>query len=359
MVRTERLSPAIDAIVAEQVEPDGPGVALLVVHAGKILHAQGYGMADVEHGIPLTPISMMRTASVSKQFTAMAVLLLAEDGAIRLDDPVRRFFDSPVYEGMTVRHLLQHTSGLADYFDVFEKDWDRSKIVTNDDLIEWYTRTAPKPAFASGEQWQYSDGGYSLLASIVAKVSGRSFPAFVRERIFAPLGMNRSLFFNLAQPEPMQNRAWCYDKSADGRFERVDGSYMNGVVGEGGLYTTLLDYYLWDQALYGERLLPHERIEEAYTPAVLNDGTQAIADDAMFCSDPGYGYGWITAQRGGRRIVFHPGDWYGARALTIRHIDERCTLALLSNNGEISLADIARRVDTLVRAHLGLGDAGE
>ena len=354
-ITTEGLSGQLDSILENFVDAELPGVALLVVHDGHILHARGYGLADVEAAREITPMTSMRMGSVSKQFTALAAVTLAADGTLSLDDPVRKHFDAAVFEGITIKHLLQHTSGLAEYFEVFQEEWDRSKVAVNDDVVGWYMDNDPEGFFAPGEDWKYSNGGYSVLASIVAKTSGQSLPELTRSRIFGPLGMSSSLFFNLAEPEPIPSRAFCYSVE-EGEASQVDGNYLNGIVGEGGLYTTLLDYARWDQALFGDELVPRQWIAEAFRPAVLSSGEVVQRDsyESLGYGPMGYGYGWGVSLRDDDRVVVHAGGWYGTRTLTIRHIDVPYTIAIFSNNGSIDPEAIAKEVEKAVRTGLGL-----
>ena len=174
------------------------------------------------------------------------------------------------------------------------------------------------------------------------------FPAYTHARIFDPLEMEHSLFFNLAEPAPIPNRAFCYSIDDEGAIEQVDGNYMNGILGEGGLYTTLLDYAKWDRALRDGRLLSSSVLAEAFTPAVLNDGriaSQEVDDDAPAA---GYGYGWSVSLGDGPRIASHGGGWYGVRTYTLRTLDDGYTIAVFMNRDDLDPAEITRDIEALL-----------
>ena len=302
----------LDALMADYAG-DVPGASVLVVRDGEIVVRRAWGLADVDKGVPASPATNYRLASVSKQFTAAAILLLAEDGRLRLDDPVGRWLPSlPAKPGAATLHqLLTHSSGLLDYED-FVPAAATSQVRDADvlRLLEPHDRTL----FPPGTGYRYSNSGYALLALVVAKASGRAFPAFLRENIFLPLGMDASLA-RVDDGPVVAHRAYGHSR-VDGRWIRTDQSPTSAVLGDGGVYSSIDDLAKWDAALYDDRLLSAGSRRMAFTPHVATD-------------DPGvrYGYGWrITGVS-----RWHSGESIGFRNVIVRWPSRRLTVAVLTN----------------------------
>ncbi|MEN1972407.1 serine hydrolase domain-containing protein [Luteimonas sp. MJ204] len=313
---------------------DVPGAALLVLRDGEPVVRRGVGLGDVAAGTPVTPATSFRLASVSKQFTAAAVLLLAEDGRLRLDDPVRRWLPAlpASADGVTLHHLLSHTSGLHDYEDIMAADFEGQ--VHDADVLcllatgracddgSDHVGAAPAPAppyFPPGTAYRYSNSAYALLALVVEKASGLSYPGFLRERIFAPLGMDHSLAFVDGVNTPA-NRAYGHSAGADGEgWTRSDQSTTSAVLGDGGIYSSIDDLAKWDAALYDDRL--------------LSDASRALAFSAQTRTSTGeddvaaYGYGWRLD--GG--LMWHSGETMGFRNVILRWPAQRLTVLMLTN----------------------------
>lgn len=321
-------SAQVDALFAPLQRGIQPGAGVLVVWRGAIVHRAAYGYADVENRVPLTVDATFRLDSVSKQFTAMAVMLLAEDGRLKYDDAIAKYLpDLASYPGITVRNLLNHTGGLPEYYD----DIDTSHgWPTNAEARALLGKMA-KPVFAPGSRYEYSNPGYDMLAQVVEAASGQVFAVFMRERIFEPLRMEHSLIYDTTKPH-VERRVLGYDPDGKG-FKLDDEHPLNGIVGSGGVFTTLGDMYLWDQALYGERLVSRATLDQAFTSAVLNDGTKT-----------GYGFGWsIDEYRHSRRIE-HGGAWVGFRSHIARHPGIGLTIVILSNRSDFESSDYIDRI---------------
>lgn len=292
-----------------------PGASLLVLRDGEIVLQRGYGMADLEAGTPATPSTHYRLASVTKQFTAAAILTLAGRGALSLEDPVRRYLpDLPTATGeVTIRHLLTHTSGLVDYEDVIPEGTAR-QVVDRD----VYSLLAARPSldFAPGTQYRYSNSGYALLALVVEEVSGHSFAAFLREEIFAPLGMATTV----AHEEgisTVRHRAFGHSRKEGKGWKRDDQSLTSAVLGDGGIYSSIEELAAWLRALDAGRFA------EASVPRV-DTGKDGIR----------YGYGWRIHEHAGRRVVSHTGETRGFRNALVRFPDDRLAVVLLTNRNE-------------------------
>lgn len=292
-----------------------PGAAVMVIRDGNIVYSGGFGFADVKKQIPIDANSSFRLASVSKQFTAMAIMVLADEGKLDYDDPLVKYIpELSMYPGVTIRHLLTHTSGIPDYYDTIDT---AGGMPTNAD-IPAVLAAMDGPVFAPGEKYEYSNPAYEMLPLIVENVSGVTFSKFMQENVFKPAGMDNSLIYDQTEPE-IANRAYGYE--ADGRgFKLNDYDELNYIGGSGGMYATLEDFFAWDQALYGEDLVSAATLKEGFTSFRLNNGE--LID---------YGFGWgIDLYRGHRRIS-HGGSWVGFRTHIARFPDEKLSIVVLTN----------------------------
>ncbi|AKC87711.1 serine hydrolase domain-containing protein [Pseudoxanthomonas suwonensis] len=306
-------STAVDALMRDY---DGhvPGAAVLVLRDGRPLLRRGYGLADLEAGTAAGPETNYRLASITKQFTAAAILLLAEDGRLSLDDPVKRWLPSlpAAADAVTLRQLLAHTSGLVDYEDYVADDFPgqlRDADVLR--ILEDQDRTY----FPPGSAYRYSNSGYALLALVVGEASGRDFASFLHERIFRPLGMDNTVAHQDGV-DTVAHRAWGYSL-ADGRWTRTDQSRTSAVLGDGGIYSSIDDLARWDAALYDDRLLQPESLARMFSPATPTDEPDV----------PHYGFGW----RLNGDSAWHSGESIGFRNAIVRWPGERLTVVVLSN----------------------------
>ena len=307
----------VDALMSRY---DGavPGASLLVIQEGKLVVQRGYGLSDVEHGIEAGPTTNYRLASVTKQFTASAILLLAEDGKLTLDDRLRHWLPSlpRADDAITLRQLLTHTSGLVDYEDVMA-DGSTEQLRDADvlRLLESQDRTYFKP----GSEYRYSNSGYALLALIVERACAMPYQDFLRERIFLPLGMHDTLAYVRGGPE-VPHRAFGYSE-IEGQWIRTDQSTTSAVLGDGGIYSSIEDLAKWDAALYDDRLLSDASRAAAFTTQVQVVGEPYPA---------GYGYGWrITGDS-----LWHSGETIGFRNVILRYPRQHLTVILLSNRDD-------------------------
>jgi CubicO group peptidase (beta-lactamase class C family) len=296
-----------------------PGASLLVLKDGKALVRRGYGKANLETGEDATPATNYRLASVSKQFTAAAILLLAEDGKLRLDDPVRRWLPTlpASTQAVTLRQLLDHTGGLPDYEDLMAPD--ATEQVSDEDVLRLVAAT-PKTYFAPGSAYRYSNTGYVLLGLVVEKASGQRLPDFLRQRIFAPLHMDHTLLYEHGNGPEVANRAYGYSEVA-GQWTRTDQSPTSATRGDGGIYSSIDDLAKWDAALYDDRLLSAASRQLALSPHVKVSGEPYAAS---------YGYGWrITGD-----TLWHSGESIGFRNVIVRWPKQHLTVIVLSNRNE-------------------------
>jgi CubicO group peptidase (beta-lactamase class C family) len=310
---------------------NSPGAAVILIKEGKPLFAKGYGLADLEKKIPCTTNTDFRLASVTKQFTAMAVLILVEEGQLSLEDHLPKFFpEFPAYaKAISLYHLLTHTSGLPDYEDHIP---DGTTIPLSDRDVLFILRQQNETDFPPGEQFHYSNSAYALLALIVENVSGKTFPAFVKEKIFNPLGMTNSIAY-VAGLSCVPNRAYGYVNGTSG-WELSDQSVTSAVLGDGGIYSSVADLLKWDQALYTDKLISRKMLADAFT---------AHSSRSDF-KGSGYGYGWYVGNFRDAERIWHYGSTCGFSTRIERFPGRRLSVIVLTNRRDAEIFPIVERL---------------
>jgi len=319
-----------DYIRAEMKAQQIPGLSLAVINNGEIVLVRGYGLANVEHQVPVKPETIFQSGSVGKQFTATAVMMLVEEGKLSLDDKITKYFtDGPEsWNQITVRHLLTHTSGMGDY----PKDFDMRRDYTEDELVQ-LNKKVPLD-FQPGEKYSYSNLAYVMLGVLIHKVSGKFYGDFLQERIFKPLDMSTARVISEADIVP--NRAAGY-RVVNGQLKNQNWvSPSLNTTADGALYLTVYDMARWDAALYTEKLLKRASLEAMWTPVKLNNGK----------THP-YGFGWTLGQVRGHRIVEHGGSWQGFKSQISRYVDDKLTVVVFANQSRANPAKIAHGVAAL------------
>lgn len=312
----------------EKSEQEDFSGVVLVAQDGKILVEKAIGMRSFETQIPLKTKDIFELASVSKQFTAMMVMMCKEKGMLGFDDPVSKYLDIP-YSGITIRNLLTHTSGLPDYQAIMDEHWDKSKVAGNPDILEYLRKYQPPMLSAPGEKYEYSNTGYVLLASIVEKASGRDFIELTREWIFKPLGMKYTDIRTLEEKAAVTNFAAGHLKDSLGNYINANKFHSSDYTvwlgnrkGPGRVSSNAQDLLIWDQALYSGNLVSEETLAEAFTPQKLNDGTRSY-----------YGFGWdLEPKSPFGKMVSHTGDNPGYKTIIVRYVEENKTIIILNNN---------------------------
>jgi CubicO group peptidase (beta-lactamase class C family) len=303
-----------------------PGASVLVTRDGVPVVQRSWGLANLEEGIAATPSTNYRLASLTKQFTAAATLLLVEDGRLRLEDRARDWLPSlpEATSAVTIRHLLTHTSGIVAYEDLIPSSTTtqlRDADVLG--LLEAENRTYFEP----GTSYRYSNSGYALLALIIERASGKGFARFLKERIFEPLGMDGSVAFEDGVTV-VHDRAFGYSRSATG-WTRDDHSITSAVLGDGGIYTSITDLARWDAALYDERLLSTESLRLAFAASTPTDDP-----------DVAYGFGWrLTGE-----TMWHSGETRGFRNAILRVPERGLAVVVLTNRNEGRPRDLTRSI---------------
>ncbi|MGE4073023.1 MAG: serine hydrolase [Lysobacterales bacterium] len=323
--------------------------AALVFDGGEVVYQGAFGIRSIDPLAPLDVNSQFRLASVSKQFTAMAVMQLMEEGKLRYDQDICDFIPELRFEGITIRHLLHHVSGVPDYEPLMDQNWKTELQVDdparytdgNADVIKMLVATRMPVYFKPGEKWRYSNTGYNLLGSIVARASGVSFAEFLKTRVFDPAGMSNTVVYNFViGPDPhMPNRAYGFQVEWNGTtLSPADSHYLNHGQGEDGVYSTVGDMLKWDRILYTEKLVSKATLQEAFTPAVLNNGKTT-----------GYGFGWFIQQSPqGKRMLAHSGGWLAFSSHTLRGIEEDKFLVVLMNNAQGPFGVVAEGLTNLL-----------
>jgi N-acyl-D-aspartate/D-glutamate deacylase len=341
--RPSNPSSAVDALFAGRTSAHTPGAAVMVIRDGEIIYKSAWGMADLENGVAFETDTSSRLGSVSKQFTAMAVMMLEEEGKLDYDDPIIRFLPelSRLGEMITIRHLLNHSSGLPDYYDVIVEITGVERPLTRH-ALDVYAHWG-EPAFPAGQRYEYSNPGYELLALIVERASGEAFGDFLETHIFTELGMSQTVVLDDRHPE-LDKRAYGYRREADG-YSLYDDDPLNYIAGSGGVYSSVEDLYRWDQALYGEKLVSMATLKQALSPARLADGKRYP-----------YGFGWRLDENFGVRRITHSGSWVGFRAFISRYVDEGFSVIVLSNLAEMDAEGMADTIAAIYLAESGRPD---
>ncbi|HXT25436.1 MAG TPA: serine hydrolase domain-containing protein [Candidatus Eisenbacteria bacterium] len=335
---------------------DLPGLAVLVKQNGQVLFEQGYGVRDFRGKRKIDAGTNFRLASCSKQFTAMAIMLLVHDGKLRYDETLTEIFpDFPDYgKTITVRNLLNHTSGLPDYEDLMDAAekakgpiWSPEKQIRDHEVLQLLEKEL-HGKFAPGTKWEYSNSGYVVLGVIVAKRSGKPFREFLRDTVFAPLKMDRTIIFEKGQNE-VANRAYGHSNQNDA-FVETDQSRTSATQGDGGVYSNLEDLSKWDDALRNHTLLNAKEFALAITPVQLPPGAQQkLAEDApksLRGKAVSYGFGWFLDLENPHPLMWHYGDTMGFKTAILRYLDSHLTVIVLSNRSDLDAGALALKASS-------------
>ncbi|MFN8277283.1 MAG: serine hydrolase domain-containing protein [Chitinophagales bacterium] len=325
----DSLSPAevnarvmLDRFFQHRYRYEGFNGTVLIAHNGKPIYHENFGYADMRNRKQLRDDMPFELASVSKTFTGTAILKLVQQEKIYLDDPVNMYFPEFPYEGITIRTLLSHRSGLLDYVYMDNRYIaDRAHYMDNDDVVQIFCKKRPPLMFAPNSRFHYSNSNYALLAEIVHVVTGQKFQDYMRDSVFEPLGMKNTFVFDFMNQEQRE-----IAKSHDSRGNTIRDVCFDGVVGDKGIFSTAADMLTWDNALRDGKVLTVEMLQEAYEPRSFER-----------CSFPNayvknYGYGWrMTRQADGNNIIYHNGYWHGNNNVFARNLRDNTTIIVLGN----------------------------
>lgn len=316
--------------------------AVLYTEKGKLVYKEAFGYADIVKKTLLTTTSAFQLASVSKMFTATAILMLVEDDLIELDSDVREYIPEFPYEGITIRLLLNHRSGLSRYMTLAHDKWKNQEIpLTNDDMLKLYIEHKPKPYFLPNNGFHYCNANYAMLANVVERISHKKFDQFIKEKIFDPIGMNSSFVYNMNGESKVSDYISVGVPSYRGTgrgARKLRNEYLNGVMGDKGVYTTVEDMFKFDRALYPNKLLGDSTLQMAFMPGSPKSKNRK----------DNYGFGW-RIKDGRENTVYHFGWWKGFRTYYIRDMHQQKSIIVLCNrergSGSKELWDIIDKED--------------
>jgi CubicO group peptidase (beta-lactamase class C family) len=313
---------AIDRYLQEEMRRQNiPGLSLAVVKNGKALYIKSYGVATLEHGVATKPQTVYQIGSIGKQFTAVAVMMLADEHKLDLDDALSKYLPEvpPSWAKVTLRLILNHQSGIPQFTTPDRQLLDLVHDYTDLELIQ-LASTQPLD-FEPGTDVSYSDTGYVLLGFVINRVAGKFYGDFLRQRVFAPLGMDRTRI--ISDADIVLDRASGYEKAESGALHNQ--SYVSPALNrtaDGSLYSTVLDLVKWDRALYGDAVLPQAQLERMWRIDPHRNGQRPLYH---------YGYGWENNRLRGQRLVEYDGNWQGFQAVMSRYVDKKLTIILLTN----------------------------
>jgi CubicO group peptidase (beta-lactamase class C family) len=347
----EGIPKRLASLFTDRIPNDAPGLAVLVKREGRVLIEAGYGVRSLAGQEKIDAHTNFRLASLSKQFTAMAVMLLVHDGRLRYEETLSEIFpEFPAYgKTISVRNLLDHTSGLPDYEELMERAerergtrWTAARQISDGEVLTLLEQT-DRGKFPPGTQWEYSNSGYVVLGLVVAKRCGESFGEFLHQRVFAPLQMDSTLLFENGKNE-VRRRAYGHSLQ-NGALAETDQSPTSATQGDGGVYSNLADLSRWDDALRNHTLLGEADFAPAVTPATLPRGAgQKLAEDApvsLRSEARGYGFGWFLDLEDAHPLMWHYGDTTGFKSVILRYTRDGVTVIILANRTDLDPGRLA------------------
>jgi CubicO group peptidase (beta-lactamase class C family) len=350
----DQMIPKIEAIFAPLSDAQSPGLAALVRRGGHTIFERGYGVRDLNSHATIDSETNFRLASCTKQFTAMAIMLLVHDKKLKYEQSLAEIFpEFPAYGAtITISSLLHHTSGLPDYETLMEQEeksggrkWTEENQIHDADVLALLEKEKV-PQFPPGTKWAYSNSGYVVLGLVVAKVSGKSFREFLQQRIFAPLQMNQTVAYEKGKNE-VANRAFGHSRDG-GAWKQTDQSSTSATLGDGGVYSSVRDLAKWDEALAKHTLLSETEIRVALTPGTLLGGTKPVwpaGQDRQAGTPVAYGFGWFLDPYSSHPRMWHYGDTMGFHTYIERFGASATETGRLDNRDAMSIIVLCNRTD--------------
>jgi CubicO group peptidase (beta-lactamase class C family) len=356
----DNIASRINAIFSQLIHPAEPGASVAVIRDGTASFERGYGLRDLHSGEKINPQTNFRLASVTKQFTAMAIMLLVHDGKLHYDDHLTDIFpDFPAYgKSITIRNLLNHTGGLPDYEEVMEREakhggrtWSVENQIQDKEVLA-LLKSQPTGLFPPGTRWQYSNSGYVLLGLIVAKVSGMPYRDFLQQRVFTPLRMTNTLVYQKGK-NTVSRRAYGHSNET-GKLIQADQSSTSATLGDGGIYSNVVDLAKWDEGLRNHTLLSEMEMQPALTPVKLADGSEphwphdsqlaGVAEEPVVR----YGFGWFLDPYQGHTRSYHDGSTEGFRTAIQRFVGDHFTVIVLCNRTDLNASALSLKIADLL-----------
>lgn len=322
----------LDTLYSELYDKGNFNGSVLVAENGNVIFEKSYGIADEQTNRKLNDSTIFELASVSKQFTAMGIVQLVKEGKLSYEDDITKYIpELNDYKGITIKNLLNHTGGLPDYMELADKNWDKSKIATNDDILKLFNQVKPKKLFEPNEKWDYSNTGYLILATIIERVSGQKFGQYLHEKIFKPMDMKNTFVYRRRyEPKEIQNYAngYIYSDSLQKKILPDEMGkdfyvvFLDGIVGDGMVNSNPKDLLKWDRVLYENNLINDQDRNLIFSSTMTKDSSQTD-----------YGFGWMIGNtKTYGKIASHSGGWAGYISYIERNLDNDKTIIILQNN---------------------------
>jgi len=340
--KTQRVSSKLDSLLKRINKRHDFNGAVLVAKNGKILYNNQVGYADFRKKEPLNESSIFQLASVSKQFTAAAIMLLYQRNQIKLSDTVNVYFPDFPYKGVTIKNLLNHTAGLPKYFWVAEHKWKKETAPTNTEMMRLLASSNVQRFFKPGRNFDYSNTGYFVLASIVEKISGTSFSAFVKQNIFDPLEMNNSFVYSYEKNDIKNNQLYGYRLYKGWRHLKINSTVNDAIVGDKNIYTTSEDLFKWVVGLNNGKLLSKESLNLMYTKG-----------ETIYKRKIPYGFGFRIDPKD-NNIVYHHGKWNGFSTGLTQYLDDNLVVIVLEHTSYSGIASLTKKVKKIVNENLNV-----
>ncbi len=320
----------IDSLFDRYNKKNVPGASLMIIRDCEPILIKSFGLANIEKQIPVQSFTNFRLASFTKQFTAMCIAKLEEQGKLNCSQALNEIFPNfpPYGKEITIDNLIHHTSGLIDYESLIP---DTATVQVLDGDVLKMMMEQDSTYFPPGTKYQYSNSGYAVLAKIIEKVTGISFAQYLKENIFDPLEMRNTVAYEKGISE-VKHRAYGYAVEND-KFVFKDQSLTSAVLGDGGIYSSVIDLFKWDQALYSDKLVSFETLQKIFSPGVIIDSTRT-----------GYGFGWRLDEYKGHQRMHHTGQTCGFTTIIQRYPDEKLTIIILTNRNKPMLNEIANEI---------------
>ena len=334
---TLKVSSKIDSIFHRANKKYNFNGSILVAKNGKLIYTNEYGYGDFKNKVPLNANSAFQLASVSKQFTAAAVLLLYERNLIGLDDSITKYFPELPYNDITIRQLLNHTSGLPMYFWLAEHRWEDETTPTNSQMIDMMADHKLPLYFKAGRKFDYSNTGYFVLAALVEKVSGESFGAFLETNIFKPLHMSNTYAYRYGHDSAKDNQLLGYRVNRRGRHIKISGTVNDGVVGDKNIYSTAEDMLRWVNGLNKGWILSQSTLDQMYTRGETNSGREVP-----------YGFGFRIRNKESEKVIYHNGKWNGFRTSIKQYTESDVVIIMLEHSSYGYPSSLINKVQALV-----------
>jgi CubicO group peptidase (beta-lactamase class C family) len=323
----ELLKFKIDSLFNKYYHGSSPGAAILIAYNGEKVISKGYGMRDLSTHQPITSTTNMRSGSLAKQFTALGILRLVERGDLSLEDSVYKYLPYAVFRDVTIKQLVSHTSGIPDVEYLLEDNWESANFPTNKDAIEWYSQN-DSLNFTPGSAFEYNNGAYYVLARIIEIVAGSSFRDYMQREIFLPIGMNSTAFIDMSEPHIIKDKALCYERDSLMNWQPMEGQIVDDLVGAGGIYTNLEDYFNYVEALRNNEILTSEYNDLVFKPISMNIELHSEDMSILKGKNSSYAMGWEVFDN----MAVSAGLYYGVNNWSIFEFDRPLTIVIFTNN---------------------------